>query len=375
MKRNNSLLALALFLGFATLLAQDKKQEIDSTKKATKELPLEPERTISFTTKEGTWLSLDVSPNGKTIIFDMMGDLYTIPISGGKATKITDGLAYDVHPRYSPDGKSIVFISDKSGSDNIWTMELESEETKQITKDNNQNFFSADWSPDGDYIVGARGRRNIKLHMYHKDGGGGAQLIDKPDNLKTIDPEFSPDGKLIYFSRRMRSWNYNAQLPQYQLGTYSMGDGGISTITSRYGSAFTPTLSPDGKWLAYGSRFETETGLVMRNLENGDERWLAYPVQRDEQESIAPLGVLPAMAFTPDSKNLVASYGGKIYTINIASNTATEIPFEVDVNIELGPQLAFKYPIEDTPEALVTQIRDGVPSPASLLLRPSTDYT
>ena len=363
MKRNYHLLALLLFLGFSTLLAQDKKQENDSTKKATKELPLEPERTISFTTKEGTWLSLDVSPDGKTIIFDMMGDLYTIPISGGKATKITDGLAYDVHPRYSPDGKSIVFISDKSGSDNIWTMELESEETKQITKDNNQNFFSADWSPDGEYIVGARGRRNIKLHMYHKDGGGGAQLIDKPDNLKTIDPEFSPNGKLIYFSRRMRSWNYNAQLPQYQLGTYSMDDGGISTITSRYGSAFTPTLSPDGKWLVFGSRFETETGLVIRNLENGDERWLAYPVQRDEQESIAPLGVLPGMAFTPDSENLIASYGGKIYTINVTSNTATEIPFEVDVNIELGPQLSFKYPIKDTPEALVTQIRDGVPSP------------
>ncbi|MAU16160.1 MAG: amidohydrolase [Muricauda sp.] len=361
MKRNHRLLILTLLLGVSTLFAQDKK--VDSTKKATKELPLEPERTISFTAKEGTWLSLDVSPDGQTIIFDMLGDLYTIPIQGGKATRLTGGLAYDVHPRYSPDGKSILFISDKSGSDNIWTMELATKETKQITKDNNQNYFSADWSPDGEYIVGAKGRRNIKLHMYHKDGGSGAQLIDKPDNLKTIDPEFAPDGKLIYFSRRTKAWEYNAQLPQYQLGTYDMEDGDIETITSRYGSAFTPTLSPDGKWLVYGSRFETETGLVLRNLENGDERWLAYPVQRDEQESIAPLGVLPAMAFTPDSKNLVASYGGKIYKINIESNQATEIPFEVDVNLELGPQLSFKYPIEDTPEAFVTQIRDGVPSP------------
>lgn len=361
MKRNYRLLILTLFMGVSTLFAQDKKA--DSTKKATKELPLEPERTISFTAKEGTWLSLDVSPDGQTIIFDMLGDLYTIPIQGGKATRITEGMAYDVHPRYSPDGKSIVFISDKSGSDNIWTMELATKETKQITKDNNQNYFSADWSPDGEYIVGAKGRRNIKLHMYHKDGGSGAQLIDKPDNLKTIDPEFAPDGKLIYFSQRTKAWEYNAQLPQYQLGTYDMEDGDIETITSRYGSAFTPTLSPDGKWMVYGSRFETETGLVLRNLENGDERWLAYPVQRDEQESIAPLGVLPAMAFTPDSKNLVASYGGKIYKINIESNQATEIPFEVDVNLELGPQLSFKYPIEDTPEAFVTQIRDGVPSP------------
>ncbi|GLU44748.1 amidohydrolase family protein [Allomuricauda sp. NBRC 101325] len=359
MKRNQTLLVMALFMGFSQLFAQ----EADSTKKATKELPLEPERTIAYSTKEGTWLSLDVSPDGTTIIFDMMGDVYTIPITGGKATQITEGMAYDVHPRFSPDGKSIVYISDKSGSDNIWTMELDSKETNQITKDSDQNYFSADWSPDGDYIVGARGRRNIKLHMYHKDGGGGAQLIDKPDNLKAIDPIFAPDGKLIYFSQRRGGWNYNAQFPQYQLGTYNTEDGELDVITSRYGSAFTPTLSPDGKWLVYGSRFETETGLVLRNLENGDEKWLAYPIQRDEQESIAPLGVLPAMAFTPDSKNLVASYGGKIYSINIASNSATEIPFEVDVKLELGPQLSFKYPIDDAKEAFVTQIRDAVPSP------------
>ncbi len=359
MRRNQTLMILGFLMGLSQLFAQ----EADSTKKATKELPLEPERTIAYTTKEGTWLSLDVSPDGSTIIFDMMGDLYTIPITGGKATQITEGMAYDVHPRFSPDGKSIVFISDKSGSDNIWTLELDSKETKQITKDNNQNYFSADWSPDGDYIVGARGRRNIKLHMYHKDGGGGAQLIDKPDNLKAIDPEFAPDGKLIYFSQRRGGWNYNAQLPQYQLGTYNTEDGEMAVITSRYGSAFTPTLSPDGKWLVYGSRFETETGLVLRNLENGDESWLAYPVQRDEQESIAPLGVLPAMAFTPDSKNLVASYGGKIYSIDIATNSATEIPFEVEVKLELGPQLSFKYPIDDAKEAFVTQIRDAVPSP------------
>ena len=56
--------------------------------------------------------------------FDLMGDIYLMPITGGKASVITKGLAYDVHPRFSPDGKSLVFISDKSGSDNIWTMDI-----------------------------------------------------------------------------------------------------------------------------------------------------------------------------------------------------------------------------------------------------------
>lgn len=352
-----------LFLSFPMFGQEAADKKADSLKKATKELPLEPQRNISFTTNEGTWLSLDVHPDGSTIIFDMMGDLYTIPISGGKATKITEGMPYDVHPRYSPDGKSIVYISDKSGSDNIWTMDLETKEQKQITKDKNQHHFSADWSPDGDYIVGVKGRRNIKPYLYHKDGGGGAQLIKEPKNLKTIDPAFSADGNLIYFSRRTNAWNYNARLPQYQIASFDREDGDIEVLTSRYGSAFTPTLSNDGNWLVYGSRFEDQTGLIIRNLNTGKERWLAYPVQRDEQESIAALGVLPAMSFTPDNKQLIASYGGKIYAISIANNEVTEIPFEVAVDIEIGPMVSFKYPIDDSEEGRVTQIRDAVPSP------------
>ncbi|MBU1823236.1 MAG: amidohydrolase, partial [Bacteroidetes bacterium] len=337
----------------------------DSTAKKEKEapLPLKPTRTIEFNAKEGTWMSLDVSPDGKTIAFDLMGDIYTMPIGGGKATKITTGLAFDTHPRFSPDGKKILFTSDKSGSDNIWWIDLEKKDTVQVTKDKDQNFFAATWTPDGEYIVGARGRRNIKLYLYHRNGGAGIEMIEKPEKLKTIDPVVSPDGRYIYYSERTGGWNYNAQLPQYQIGVYDRDNGKMRTITSRYGSAFTPTLSRDGKWLVYGTRFETNTGLMLRDLQTGDERWLAYPVQRDEQESIAALGVLPAMSFTPDSKAVLASYGGKIYRIPVDGGAATEIPLDVDVKLELGPQLSFKYPIEDVKELVATQIRDGVPSP------------
>ena len=337
----------------------------DSTAKKEKEapLPLKPARTIEFNAKEGTWMSLDVSPDGKTIAFDLMGDIYTMPIGGGKATKITTGMAFDTHPRFSPDGKKILYTSDKSGSDNIWWIDLEKKDTVQGTKNKDQNFFAATWTPDGEYIVGARGRRNIKLYLYHRNGGAGIEMIEKPEKLKTIDPVVSPDGRYIYYSERTGGWNYNAQLPQYQIGVYDRDNGKMRTITSRYGSAFTPTLSRDGKWLVYGTRFETNTGLMLRDLQTGDERWLAYPVQRDEQESIAALGVLPAMSFTPDSKSVLASYGGKIYRIPTDGGAATEIPLDVDVKLELGPQLSFKYPIEDVKELVATQIRDGVPSP------------
>ncbi len=72
----------------------------------------EANRPLTFTVTEGTWMSVDVSPDGRTIVFDLLGDLYTLPIAGGQARRITDGRAYDTQPRWSPDGGTIVFASD-----------------------------------------------------------------------------------------------------------------------------------------------------------------------------------------------------------------------------------------------------------------------
>ena len=336
----------------------------DTTKYTTfKDLPLKPQRTFHLTTTEGTWTSLDLSPDGKTIVFDMLGDLFTVPVTGGKATPLTRGIAFDSHPRWSPDGKKILFSSDRSGAENIWWIDLEKKDTFQVTKERDQNFPSATWTPDGDYIVYSKGKMQVQLYLVHKDGGAGTQLISTPAGLKTIDPAVSPDGRYVYFSRRFGPWTYNAPLPQYQIGVYDRENSKLQTITSRYGSGFTPVLSKDGQWLVYGSRFEDKTGLVIRNLQTGDEHWLAYPVQRDDQESIATMGVLPGMAFTPDSKAVIASYGGKIHRIPVDGSGATEIPFSVDLALEMGPRLEFKYPVSDSAYGLATQIRDAVPSP------------
>lgn len=365
MKKYTLILLLFAIIFQTGLFAQEKSEKSDTTKtkKATKELPLEPGRTIHLKTTEGTWLNLDVHPDGKQLVFDMMGDIYQLPIEGGKAKRITKSIAYETHPKYSPDGKHLAFISDKSGAGNAWIMDLASEEQTQITKDTDRNYQSVEWTPDGDYLVAAKGGRSLKLHLYHKDGGSGTQLIKKPASLKTVEPAFGKDSRYIWFSRRTGSWNYNAQFPQYQIAVFDRETAEMTTKTNRYGSAFAPTLSPDGKWLVYGTRHNTETGLVKRNLETGDEDWLAYPVQRDEQESMATLGVYPAMSFTPDSKNLIAYYGGKIWKIGIEDNQASNIPFEVDEQLDMGPEVFFKYPIKDDPEMLVTQIRDAQVSP------------
>lgn len=358
-------LSLFLIQPVSALDFQDVAESDTTTiPKADNDLPMKPGRVIEKTTTEGTWMSLDISPDGKHIVFDLMGDIYRIPAEGGKAEQLTDGMAFDTHPRYSPDGQYILFTSDASGEEDLFYVNVDdTSEITQVTKGGNVRYTNADWTPDGNYIVASRGGLTPKLWLFHKEGGGGTALIGEPENLKIIDPAITPDGRYIYYSQRTGGWNYNAQLPQYQIGVYDRENGKSRRVTSRYGSAFTPVISPDGKWMVYGTRYEEQTGLVLRNRNTGDEKWLAYPVQRDEQESIATMGVLPGMTFTPDSKKFLTSYNGKIYSIDIESGSEVEISFEADIHLEMGPEVFFKYPISDEKEMVATQIRDAEPSP------------
>ena len=345
------------------IFAQDKTEEKEKKEKSNKNLPIKPGRFFDLNTDTGSWMSLDVSPDGQTIVFDLLGDIYSIPISGGKAKRITKGMAFDSHPKYSPNGESIVYVSDKSGGNNVWIRDLNSNDSIQITKEKDNQTAFADWSKDGDYLIVSKGRRNLKLHMYHKDGGNGVKLIDKPSSLKIVQPEVGINDRYIWYANRTNSWQYNAGLPQYQISKYDRETGDIKRETSRFGSAFTPTLSPDGKSLVYGTRYEDKTALRIRNLETGYEKWLAFPVQKDDQESQATMGVLPNMAFTPDSKNLILSYGGKINKIDINEGKSYEIPFQINETIEVGPELKFDYKISDEKSMIVNQIRNPSVSP------------
>lgn len=341
--------------------------ESDSTKLSHSELPLDAKRTVHLDVNEGTWLSLDVHPDGEKVVFEFMGDLYELPMSGGDARRLTRGMAFDSQPRYSPEGNKVVFISDRSGGDNVWILDLETMEPEQRTEGKNYRMQSPIWTPDGKYIIAARAglRGGVhKLFMYHADGGLGAEFMDTPDRMKTIEPAFGGDSRYMWYSFREGDWDYNATSSQYQLGRFDRKTGERHTQTARLGSAFRPTLSSDGKWLVYGTRHDTETGLRIRNLNTGKERWLAYPVQRDDMESRATRDVLPGMAFTPDNQAVIASYGGRIWRIPIAEGaSAEEIPFHINAEVDLGPRLAFKYPIEDTKQFAARQIRDGAPSP------------
>ena len=338
-------------------------------------LPLRPTRTLSFTTKTGNWISSDVSKDGQTIAFDLLGDIYTMPIGGGKPTMFTRGMGFDAQPRFSPDGKKILFVSDRTGGYNLWTISVDKRDTVQITTGNTNTYESPVWTPDGKYIVATRGQ---KLWLFPEKGGSGIQLIraagapaagaggaggGAPDVERQEGPAFGKDPRYIYFAQRRGGWVYNTPLGDYQLMQYDRETGQTTTKESRWGSAFRPTLSPDGKWLVYGTRYVDHTRLRIRNLATSEEEWLTGPVQRDDQESRATLDVYPGMSFTPDSKHLVTTWDGKLWKVDVATKKPTEIPFEVDVVQALGPKVAFDYPITDSATFVVKQIRDAVPSP------------
>ena len=373
MIRPLSSLALAVCLLGPSEIVLSQGDSTQTPKPKKPDLELVATRQITLDTDEGTWISLDVSPDGRTIVFDLLGDLYTMPIAGGEATALTSGLMYDAQPRFSPNGKSIVFTSDRNGGDNVWTMDLATKATHVVTTGKAIRYRSPVWTPDGKYVVVARAAGPIgasKLWMYDKDGGTGFQLIRDPAPLNgavpvsTVGPAFGKDDRYLWFAQRGGAWEYEAGLPQYSILTLDRRTGRRETRANLYGSAFRPALSKDGKYLVYGSRYETQTGLRIRDLETGEERWLAYPVQRDEQESsVSSLDVYPGFAFTPDSKAIVVSYGGKIWRVPVDGSAATNIPFHVATKIELGPKVEFTYPISDSAEFTVRQIRDATPSP------------
>ena len=350
-----AILATALILpGEAFQEKKDAPAGKDTKEK--KDLPLEGTRTIAFATDEGSWLSLDVSPDGKSILFELLGDLYTLPIGGGEAKRITDGMAFDSQPRYAPDGSKIVFLSDRSGADNIWIANADGSDPKAVTKEKTQTFRSPDWTPDGKYIVASRPAGTppvMSLYLYHVDGGSGVRLTGNSEenkNLYALGPAFGKDPRYVYFTERTATGSvYNQMEFRWQLGVYDRHTGQNYRQSDELGAAMRPALSPDGNWLVYATRWDAQTGLRVRDMRSGDDSWLLYPVQRDDQESASTRDLMPGASFTPDSKALVTSFDGKIWRVSIPSGEVAPIPFKANVDLKIGPKVAFEYPIDEGP--------------------------
>ncbi|MEL6676766.1 MAG: amidohydrolase family protein [Bacteroidota bacterium] len=336
--------------------------------------PFGPTQNVSFTTQEGTWMNLDVSPDGKTIAFDLLGDIYTMPITGGKASCIASGLPYEFQPRFSPDGKQLLFTSDRGGGDNVWVMKVDGSEARQITKESFRLLNNAVWMPDGEYFVARKhftATRSLgagEMWMYHLTGGQGFQLTKrKNDQQDAGEPFVSPDGRYVYFSEDMSGgsffeYNKDPNGRIYMIRRYDRETGRLENVTGGAGGACRPTISPDGKTLAMVKRVRTQSVLYLHDLASGEEWPVFDGLTKDQQETWAIHGVYPNFAWMPDGKEIVVYGQGKIHRVNVETFESNEIPFEAEVKQIVHEAANFKQ--EVAPETFKARmIRQAVTSP------------
>ena len=367
-------LAMVLTGSFGAIAAESKDSEIPSWEVSK---PQGEVKNVTIDTTESTWSNLDVHPNGETIIFDMLGDLYTMPITGGEAKPLAVGYEWNMQATYSPDGSKIAFLSDRDGMMNVWVMNADGSNPIQLTKEKKNTIHTPTWSHDGQYIAVTRGvmsSRSIaagEIWIYHHTGGSGTKVkagTYGAFNQKNItDPKFSPDGKYLYYTQDItggRVWQYNKNSTDelFNIIRHDLTTGEEESYIGGAGGAVIPTPSPDGKYMAYLKREDNNTVLFIKDLKTGVDKRLYSKMERDNQETFGTEGNYAYFDWTPDSEQIVFWTAGKFHRVDIESKDVAAIPF--NVKVEKQVQQAIRVPVEVAPDRFqVKQVRWATMSP------------
>jgi len=319
-------------------------------------------------------MSMDVTPDGRWIVFDLLAHVYRVPAAGGAAESLTQnsGVALNFQPRVSPDGRHIAFISDRRGQNNLWIMNVDGTEPRAVFVNENVRVAEPAWSADGQYIFvrrqsmtaageGAGGGGGI--WMYHRDGGEGVEVIGPSSGLSAPAwPSPSRDGRYLYFQVNAGSARDvvrgSVQLRRYEFATrevIAITSGEANTqIRLSSGGAFAPEVSPDGRWLAFARRipnakisykghtYGPRTALWLRDLESGAERLAIDPVEIDLSEG-GGSRALPGYAWSRDGRTLVIAQGGKIRRVDVSSGDVSTVPFVAQVKRTISEMAAATF--------------------------------
>ena len=326
-------------------------------------------KAVRFDTDEGTWMDVDVSPDGREIAFALLGDLYRLPIGGGRAARVTGGPAWDVQPRYSPDGTELAFTSDRGGGNNLWRIKPDASRSdgKHATAVTNEDFRLLNnpaWTPDGQYLIGRKhftGERSLgagELWLYHASGqavaiGAGLQLTKQKNDQQDLgEPAVSPDGRYVYFSEDVSEgprfqYNKNPHGVIYAIKRLDRQTGKADTLVATPGGAVRPQPSPDGKSLAFVKRLRDKSVLHVLDLASGQVRPVWDGLSHDQQEAWAIFGPYANFDWTPDSQSVVLWAQGKLWRVDMASGRAANIPFTASVEQTVTAPLRFAQKIDE----------------------------
>lgn len=315
-----------------------------------------PLNTVNIKSAEITWASLDVTPDGQHIVFDTLGDIFISAIDGGDARALTQDFAWNIHPAVSPDGTKIAFISDRDGLSNVWIMNIDGTELRQVTTEKNNIIHSPKWSPDGQYIVVTKGimsSRSIpagEIWMYHHTGGTGLAIKERVNGLKDqkniADPAFSHDGQYIYYTQDVSSgfrfsYNRDPLTSVFAITRFDRETGEEERFISGTGGAVVPTPSPDGRHIAFIRRIQEKTALFVKNLNTGTETAVFKDLERDMQEGFGTEGYFSYFDWTPDSQQLVFWTAGKIHRLTVKDQSLTTLDINIDSQLQYADAVRF----------------------------------
>lgn len=310
-----------------------------------------------FELTEGTWMSVDVSPDGQTLVFDLLGDIYSLPATGGKASLIHGGSAMTRTPRFSPDGSKLLYLSDESGGDNVWVSAPDGSAAQQLSFETIDVLTSPFWGPKGEYFGATRLSSDYRdlytseIRLFYPGGNKGLNLVASPgDFINVHEGRLSPDGDHFYYTQKRAdpqgeySVFKDSNHVLYGIMQRDMHTGETKEILAGFGGATTAEISPDNQQLAFIRRVKNKTVLFVYDLSSGEQRPVYDGLDRDLQGEWIPQGsYYPQYSWFPDNRHIAIWGKGKLYKVDTLETDAVEIPFQVDARLQIASAVRFPY--------------------------------